>query len=169
MKSFFECLVFSASTISDSLRIFIALKVISSKLPIGVATKYNVPDMSKKLILFIALGLILTCCTLSSNEFQKEDNLKEFDSENLLLSSSKLRSDVDIIFFKKKDILQNYFLEGIQTSYFYLKESQKRNISLNFIDYSKTENFKCASLISKTKKILLEYISIIKDHYCKKK
>ena len=118
------------------------------------------------MILFIALGLILTCCSLSSNEFQKQDNLKVFDRENLLLSSSRLRSDVDIIFFEKKDILQKFFLEGIQTSYFYLKESQKRNISLNFIDYSKTENFKCESLISKTKKIVFlnkELFEILKD------
>ena len=166
MKILFECLVSSASTISESLRIFIALKVISSKLPIGVATKYNVPDMSKKFILFIALGLILTCCTLSSNEFQKEDGLEELDNQNLLLSSSKLRTDLDIIFFEKKDILQKHFLDGIQSSYFFLKENQKRNISLNFIDYSKIENSKCKALKSKTKKIFFlndELFEILKN------
>ncbi len=112
------------------------------------------------------MGLILTCCTLSSNEFQKEDGLEELDNQNLLLSSSKLRTDLDIIFFEKKDILQKHFLDGIQSSYFFLKENQKRNISLNFIDYSKIENSKCKALKSKTKKIFFlndELFEILKN------
>ena len=90
----------------DSLSIRIALKVISSKLPIGVATKYNVPVMLKKIVSCIVLVFILTCCTLSSNEYSLiEDDYEEFKSKNLVLSSSRLNSNIDIIFFEDKDII----------------------------------------------------------------
>jgi hypothetical protein len=140
----------------DSFRILIALKVISSKLPIGVATKYNVPVMLKKIISYIVLVFILTCCTLTSNEFSKEERkeLKVFKSKNLLLSSSRLNSNIDIIFFDDKNILQKSFIEGIKNGYFTLRERQKRNAAINFIDFSKEKVFDCSYLSTRTKKII---------------
>ena len=132
-----------------------ALKVISSRLPIGVATKYNVPDMFKKLIFYKVLVFILTCCTLTSNVNQeKDDGVYQFKSKNLVISSSRLNSNIDIIYFNKKDAFQNSFLEGIKNGYFFLKESQKRNASLNFVDFSKEKSPKCSKLLTKAKKLI---------------
>ena len=139
----------------DSLSIRIALKVISSKLPIGVATKYNVPVMLKKIISYVVLLFILTCCTLSSNEYsKKEDDIDEFKSKDLVLSSSRLNSNIDIIFFEDKNALQKSFLEGIKNSFFILREGQKRNSEVNFIDFSKKKSFNCSKISTKTKKII---------------
>ena len=139
----------------DSLSIRIALKVISSKLPIGVATKYNVPVMLKKIISYVVLLFILTCCTLSSNEYsKKEDDIDEFKSKDLVLSSSRLNSNIDIIFFEDKNALQKSFLEGIKNSFFILREGQKRNSEINFIDFSKEKSFNCSKISTKTKKII---------------
>tara|TARA_B100000900_G_scaffold335616_1_gene297191 strand:- start:3422 stop:4555 length:1134 start_codon:yes stop_codon:yes gene_type:complete len=132
-----------------------ALKVISSRLPIGVATKYNVPDMFKKLIFYKVLVFILTCCTLTGNVNQeKDDGVYQFKSKNLVISSSRLNSNIDIIYFNKKDAFQNSFLEGIKNGYFFLKESQKRNASLNFVDFSKEKSPKCSKLLTKAKKLI---------------
>jgi len=139
----------------DSLRIRIALKVISSKLPIGVATKYNVPVMLKKIISYVVLVFILTCCTLSSNEYsKKEDDIDEFKSKDLVLSSSRLNSNIDIVFFEDKTAFQKSFLEGIKNGFFILSEGQKRNSQINFIDFSKGKFFDCSKILTKTKKII---------------
>ena len=139
----------------DSLSIRIALKVISSKLPIGVATKYNVPVMLKKIISYVVLVFILTCCTLSSNEYsKKEDDIDEFKSKDLVLSSSRLNSNIDIVFFEDKTAFQKSFLEGIKNGFFILKEGQKRNSQINFIDFSKGKFFDCSKILTKTKKII---------------
>jgi len=139
----------------DSLRIRIALKVISSKLPIGVATKYNVPVMLKKIISYVVLVFILTCCTLSSNEYsKKEDDIDEFKSKDLVLSSSRLNSNIDIVFFEDKTAFQKSFLEGIKNGFFTLREGQKRNSQINFIDFSKGKFFDCSKILTKTKKII---------------
>jgi len=139
----------------DSLSIRIALKVISSKLPIGVATKYNVPVMLKKIISYVVLLFILTCCTLSSNEYSKKvDDIDEFKSKDLVLSSSRLNSNIDIIFFEDKNALQKSFLEGIKNGFFILREGQKRNSEINFIDFSKEKSFNCSKISTKTKKII---------------
>ena len=139
----------------DSLSIRIALKVISSKLPIGVATKYNVPVMLKKIISYVVLVFILTCCTLSSNEYsKKEDDIDEFKSKDLVLSSSRLNSNIDIVFFEDKTAFQKSFLEGIKNGFFILREGQKRNSQINFIDFSKGKFFDCSKILNKTKKII---------------
>ena len=139
----------------DSLSIRIALKVISSKLPIGVATKYNVPVMLKKIISYVVLVFILTCCTLSSNEYsKKEDDIDEFKSKDLVLSSSRLNSNIDIVFFEDKTTFQKSFLEGIKNGFFTLREGQKRNSQINFIDFSKEKSFDCSKISTKTKKII---------------
>ena len=139
----------------DSLRIRIALKVISSKLPIGVATKYNVPVMLNKIISYVVLVFILTCCTLSSNEYsKKEDDIDEFKSKDLVLSSSRLNSNIDIVFFEDKTAFQKSFLEGIKNGFFTLREGQKRNSQINFIDFSKGKFFDCSKILTKTKKII---------------
>ena len=139
----------------DSLRIRIALKVISSKLPIGVATKYNVPVMLKKIISYVVLVFILTCCTLSSNEYsKKEDDIDEFKSKDLVLSSSRLNSNIDIVFFEDKTAFQKSFLEGIKNGFFILREGQKRNSQINFIDFSKEKSLDCSKILTKTKKII---------------
>ena len=139
----------------DSFSIRIALKVISSKLPIGVATKYNVPVMLKKIISYVVLVFILTCCTLSSNEYsKKEDDIDEFKSKDLVLSSSRLNSNIDIVFFEDKTAFQKSFLEGIKNGFFILREGQKRNSEINFIDFSKEKSFNCTKISTKTKKII---------------
>ena len=139
----------------DSLSIRIALKVISSKLPIGVATKYNVPVMLKKIISYVVLVFILTCCTLSSNEYsKKEDDIDVFKSKDLVLSSSRLNSNIDIVFFEDKTAFQKSFLEGIKNGFFILREGQKRNSQINFIDFSKGKFFDCSKILTKTKKII---------------
>ena len=139
----------------DSLSIRIALKVISSKLPIGVATKYNVPVMLKKIISYVVLVFILTCCTLSSNEYsKKEDDIDEFKSKDLVLSSSRLNSNIDIVFFEDKTAFQKSFLEGIKNGFFILREGQKRNSQINFIDFSNGKFFDCSKILTKTKKII---------------
>ena len=139
----------------DSLSIRIALKVISSKLPIGVATKYNVPVMLKRIISYVVLVFILTCCTLSSNEYsKKEDDIDEFKSKDLVLSSSRLNSNIDIVFFEDKTAFQKSFLEGIKNGFFILREGQKRNSQINFIDFSKGKFFDCSKILTKTKKII---------------
>ena len=139
----------------DSLRIRIALNVISSKFPIGVATKYNVPVMLKKIISYVVVVFILTCCTLSSNEYsKKEGDIDEFKSKDLILSSSRLNSNIDIVFFEDKTAFQKSFLEGIKNGFFILSEGQKRNSQINFIDFSKGKFFDCSKILTKTKKII---------------
>ncbi len=139
----------------DSLSILIALKVISSRLPIGVATKYNVPVMLKKIISHIVLVFILTCCTLSSNEYsQKEDDIDEFKSKGLVLSSSRLSSNIDVIFFEDKNAFQKAFLEGLKNAFFILREGQKRNSEINFLEFSKEKPFDCSKISTKTKKLI---------------
>ncbi len=98
---------------------------------------------------------ILTCCTLTSNEYsQKEGDIEEFRSKDLILSSSRLNSDIDIIFFEDKNAFQKSFLEGIKNGYFVLKEGQKRNAEINFIDFSKVKSSDCSKLSTKTKKLI---------------
>lgn len=139
----------------DSLSILIALKVISSKLPIGVATKYNVPVMLKKIISYVVLVFILTCCTLTSNEYsEKEDVFENFKSKDLVISSSRLSSNIDIIFFEDTNAFQKSFLDGIKNGYFILREGQKRNSEINFIDLSKEKSFDCSKISTKTKKLI---------------
>ena len=146
----------------DSLSIRIALKVISSKLPIGVATKYNVPVMLKKIISYVVLVFILTCCTLSSNEYsKKEDDIDEFKSKDLVLSSSRLNSNIDIVFFEDKTAFQKSFLEGIKNGFFILREGQKRNSQINFIDFSKEKSPDCSKILTKTKKIIFLNTNLI--------
>ena len=146
----------------DSLSIRIALKVISSKLPIGVATKYNVPVMLKKIIFYVVLVFILTCCTLSSNEYsKKEDDFEEFKSKDLVLSSSRLNSNIDVVFFEEKTTFQKSFLEGIKNGFFSLREGQKRNSQINFIDFSKEKSFDCSKISTKTKKIIFLSNSLV--------
>ena len=146
----------------DSLSIRIALKVISSKLPIGVATKYNVPVMLNKIISYVVLLFILTCCTLSSNKFsKKEDDTDGFKSKDLVLSSSRLSSNIDIIFFEDKNPLQKSFLEGIKNGFFILREGQKRNSEMNFIDFSKEKSFNCKKISTKTKKIIYLNVNLV--------
>ena len=146
----------------DSLSIRIALKVISSKLPIGVATKYNIPIMLKKIISYVVLVFILTCCTLSSNEYsKKEDDIDEFKSKDLVLSSSRLNSNIDIVFFEDKTTFQKSFLEGIKNGFFTLREGQKRNSQINFIDFSKEKPFDCSKILTKTKKLIYLDINLV--------
>ncbi len=98
---------------------------------------------------------ILSCCTLTSNKYsQKEDKLEVFKSKDLVLSSSRLNSNIDIIFYEDKNAIQISFLEGIKNSYFILKEGQRKNASINFIDFSKEKSFDCLKLSTKTKKII---------------
>ena len=98
---------------------------------------------------------ILTCCTLTSNEYsQKEDGAEVFKSKHLKLSSSRLISNIDIIFYEDKNAIQKSFLEGIKNGYFFLEERQKRNAAINFIDFSKEKSFDCSKLSSKTKKLI---------------
>jgi hypothetical protein len=111
--------------------------------------------MLKKIISYVVLLFILTCCTLSSNEYsKKEDDIDEFKSKDLVLSSSRLNSNIDIIFFEDKNALQKSFLEGIKNSFFILREGQKRNSEINFIDFSKEKSFNCSKISTKTKKII---------------
>ncbi len=111
--------------------------------------------MLKKIVSCIVLVFILTCCTLSSNEYSLiEDDYEEFKSKNLVLSSSRLNSNIDIIFFEDKDIFQKSFLEGIKNGFFILKERQKRNSEINFIDFSKEKPFDCSKISTKTKKLI---------------
>ena len=138
----------------DSLSILIALKVISSRLPIGVATKYNVPVMLKKIISHVVLVFILSCCSLSSNEYSQRDDIEEFKSKDLILSSSRLSSNIDIIFFEDKNAYQKAFLEGIKNGFFILRERQKRNSEINFVDLSKEKSFNCSKISNKTKKLI---------------
>ena len=65
-----------------------------------------------------------------------------------------MNSDIDIIFFGDKDVIQKSFLEGIRNSYFFLKEGQKRNAAINFIDFSKDDSFGCLKLSTKSKKLI---------------
>ena len=98
---------------------------------------------------------ILTCCTLTSNEYsKKEDGAEVFKSKDLKLSSSRLISNIDIIFYEDKNAIQKSFLEGIKNGYFFLEERQKRNAAINFIDFSKEKSFDCSKLSSKTKKLI---------------
>ena len=139
----------------DSASTLIALKVISSKLPIGVATKYNVPAMLRKIISHVVLVFILTCCTLTSNEYsQKKEDVEIFKNKNLVLSPSRLNSNIDIVYFEDKNTFQKSFLEGIKNGYFILKEGQKRNSTINFVDFSKEESFDCLKISTKTKKLI---------------
>ena len=77
-----------------------------------------------------------------------------FKSKDLVLSSSRLNSNIDIIFYEDKNAIQISFLEGIKNGYFILNEGQKRNASINFIDFSKEKSFDCSKLSNKTKKII---------------
>jgi hypothetical protein len=111
--------------------------------------------MLKKIIFYVVLLFILTCCTLSSNEYsKKEDAIDEFKSKDLVLSSSQLNSNIDIIYFEDKNALQKSFLEGIKNGFFILREGQKRNSEVNFIDFSKKKSFNCSKISTKTKKII---------------
>jgi hypothetical protein len=111
--------------------------------------------MLKKIISYVVLVFILTCCTLSRNEYpQKEDDIKEFKSKDLVLSSSRLSSNIDIIYFEDKNIFQESFLEGIKNGFFILREGQKRNSKINFIDFSKEKSFDCSKISTKTKKLI---------------
>ena len=151
----FVFLVFSANTKSTSCKVEMPLKEKSFKFPIGVATKYNVPVMLKKIISYVVLVFILTCCTLSSNEYsKKEDNIDELKSKDLVLSSSRLNSNIDIVFFEDKTAFQKSFLEGIKNGFFTLREGQKRNSQINFMDFSKEKPFDCSKILTKTKKII---------------
>jgi len=77
-----------------------------------------------------------------------------FKSKDLVLSSSRLNSNIDIIFFEDKNVLQKSFLEGIKNGFFILREGQKRNSEINFIDFSKEKSFNCSKISTKTKKII---------------
>ena len=140
---------------SDSFRILIALKEISSKLPIGVATKYNIPFMKTRINHYLFFSFILTCCSLSSNEYQTEK--KEFEElklKNLSISSSDMPNKMDIIYHESRDVLKEEFLYGIKSAYFFLKENQKRNSSLNFVSFSDEKDFSCSIIKSNNKKII---------------
>ncbi len=98
---------------------------------------------------------ILTCCSLTGNKYsQKEDDVEVFKSKDLILSSSRLSSNIDIIFFEEENDIQESFLEGIKNGYFVLRERQKRNAAINFIDLSKDKSFDCSKLQTRTKKLI---------------
>jgi len=77
-----------------------------------------------------------------------------FKSKDLVLSSSRLISNIDIIFYEGKNAIQKSFLEGVKNGYFILKEKQKRNSEINFIDFSKEKYFDCSKLSTKSKKLI---------------
>jgi hypothetical protein len=111
--------------------------------------------MLKKIISHVVLIFILTCCTLSSNEYsQKEDDIDEFKSKDIVISSSRLSSNIDIMFFEDQTVFQKSFLEGIKNGFFILREGQKRNSKINFIDFSKEKSFDCSKISTKTKKLI---------------
>ena len=43
---------------------------------------------------------------------------------------------MDIIYHESSNVLKEEFLYGIKSAYFFLKENQKRNSSLNFVSFS---------------------------------
>jgi len=45
-------------------------------------------------------------------------------------------------------------LEGVKNGFFILKERQKRNSEINFIDFSKEKSFGCSKISTKTKKLI---------------
>ena len=70
------------------------------------------------------------------------------------MSSSRLNSNIDIVFFEDKTAFQKSFLEGIKNGFFTLREGQKRNSQINFIDFSKEKSLDCSKILTKTKKII---------------
>ncbi len=61
---------------------------------------------------------------------------------------------MDIIFFEDKNAYQKAFLEGIKNGFFILRERQKRNSEINFVDLSKEKSFNCSKISKKTKKLI---------------
>ena len=45
-------------------------------------------------------------------------------------------------------------MEGVKNGFFILKERQKRNSEINFIDFSKEKSFGCSKISTKTKKLI---------------
>ena len=61
---------------------------------------------------------------------------------------------MDIIYHERSDALKDEFLYGIKSAYFFLKENQKRNSSLNFVSFSDEKDFSCSIIKSNNKKII---------------
>ena len=61
---------------------------------------------------------------------------------------------MDIIYHESRDVLKEEFLYGIKSAYFFLKENQKRNSSLNFVSFSDEKDFSCSIIKSNNKKII---------------
>ena len=84
------------------------------------------------------------------------DSLSEpyFENEKIKISTSNLSGNLDVIFYKNNQDLQKYFLQGVQSGFFYINANKKRNAKVNFIDFSKTEILGCEIFQSNTKKII---------------
>ena len=63
-----------------------------------------------------------------------------------------LSGNLDVIFYKNNQNLQKYFLQGVQSGFFYINANKKRNAKVNFIDFSQTEILGCEIFRSNTKK-----------------
>ena len=84
------------------------------------------------------------------------DSLSEsyFENEKIKISTSNLSGNTDVIFYKNNQNLQKYFLQGVQSGFFYINANKKRNAKVNFIDFSQTEILSCEIFLSNTKKII---------------
>ena len=78
--------------------------------------------MKNRINYFLFFSFILTCCSVSSNEYQTEkQEFEELEFKNLSISSTNLSNNMEIIYYESKDTLKDEFLSS---EYFFAKYSK---------------------------------------------
>jgi hypothetical protein len=82
--------------------------------------------MTKVIFYHCSLIFILVGCSLTSS-LSDSDSLSEsyFDNEKIKISTSNLSGNLDVIFYKNNQNLQKYFLQGVQSGFFYINANKK--------------------------------------------
>ena len=108
-----ECFGFSHIIISDSLSVFIALELMSSRFPIGVETMYKPFFINTSLILFI---LLASCAPVNNITNDENDKTETVASAQILIESNKEQESVK--------------LEEKKPSFIISDESLQKNITI---------------------------------------
>ena len=142
-----ECFGFSHIIISDSLRVFIALELISPRFPIGVETMYKPFFIKTSLIFFILLASCAPVNNITKDENEKTETvasaqiLIESNTEqgsvkleekkpSLIIPDESLQNNITIILSKKdRPEIVNQFINIIELAV-YQKKIQNISFSI---------------------------------------
>ena len=124
-----------------------ALRVISSKFPIGVAMTYSVPVLlslvnmfipKKNLIILITLLCLSSCASNFNKSLDPSDQVISIEKPSLKFKPYNFPKDINIILISKIEKKNRNSLEGIISNYYFYKNNLGYSPRLKILELLKT-------------------------------